>query len=247
MATLADELLNDFEDSDSEQGDDTNDYQNIDESHAQNGDPNNRSNSLPGMELDEDEESMGDAEEEVEARQAKGDIPEDEDDTKAKVERMKLGGVSDVRNVAGLMKTLQPVLEVSIPPPCRDLVIYQKGKAVLTPPVVSRKSHIIRAYLKKRERLASALSRMIRNTSYSHSQTHWRRRLTARLFWYTSSSEITTRQDFPNSKSWSRILWTMPRLSLSSGMDLSTTLISYLLLLRTLWEPLYDRYLTDPR
>lgn len=117
MATLADELLNDFEDSNSEQDHDTNDYQNGDESNVQNGDQNNRSNSLPGMELDEDEESMGDAEEEVDARQTNGDIPEDEDDTKAKVEKMKLGGVSDVRNVAGLMKTLQPVLEVSIPQP----------------------------------------------------------------------------------------------------------------------------------
>ena len=38
---------------------------------------------------------------------------EDEEETKAKVEKMELGGVDDVRSVAKLMKTLEPVLEVS--------------------------------------------------------------------------------------------------------------------------------------
>ncbi|KFY08856.1 hypothetical protein V491_08403 [Pseudogymnoascus sp. VKM F-3775] len=42
---------------------------------------------------------------------------DDEEVTKAKVEKMQLGGVDDVRSVAGLMKTLEPVLEVSTPPP----------------------------------------------------------------------------------------------------------------------------------
>ena len=247
MATLADELLNDFEDSGSEQGDDTNDYQNGDESNEQNGDQNNRSNSLPGMELDEDEESMGDAEEEVQARQANGDIPEDEDDTKAKVEKMKLGGVSDVRNVAGLMKTLQPVLEVSIPRPCRDLVIYQKGKAVLTLPVVYRKSHTIRAYLWKGERPVSALSKMIQNTSSSHNRIRWQLRSTAKSFLYTNSSGITTRQGSPNWRPLSQILWTMLRLSLSSGMVRSTTSINCPLLRTTLLELRYEQSLTDPR
>jgi hypothetical protein len=47
---------------------------------------------------------------------------EDEEETKAKVEKMQLGGVDDVRSVAGLMKSLEPVLEVSTPfppPPLR--------------------------------------------------------------------------------------------------------------------------------
>ena len=39
---------------------------------------------------------------------------EDEEETKAKIEKMQLGGVDDVRSVAGLMRTLEPVLEVSI-------------------------------------------------------------------------------------------------------------------------------------
>ena len=45
------------------------------------------------------------------------DTLDDEEATKAKVEKMQLGGVDDVRSVAGLMKTLEPVLEVSTPLP----------------------------------------------------------------------------------------------------------------------------------
>ncbi len=215
MATLADELLNDFEDTDSDQGDDTNDYQNGDGSNEQNGVQSNRSNSLPGMELDDDEEPVEDAEEEVEAQQTTGDNLEDEDDTKAKVEKMKLGGVSDVRNVASLMKTLQPVLEVSIRIPYKGLVIYQKEKAVLTLPVVHRKSHITKASHKKREQRVSARSKMIRNTSSSHSRIPFRHRSTAKSSLYTNSSGITTQPDFPNSKPWYQIPWTMQRRSLS--------------------------------
>ena len=37
---------------------------------------------------------------------------DDEEARKAKVEKMHLGGVDDVRSVAGLMKVLEPVLEV---------------------------------------------------------------------------------------------------------------------------------------
>jgi U4/U6 small nuclear ribonucleoprotein PRP31 len=133
MATLADELLNDFEDSGSENADDSNQYQNVDGFEQQNGFHDDQSSDIPGMEVDEDEEVMEDAEEEVEARQAATETLEDEDDAKAKIEKMKLGGVSDVRNVAGLMKQLQPVLEVSIlPSPSEDLAIYKRGKAVLT-------------------------------------------------------------------------------------------------------------------
>ena len=124
MSTLADELLNDFEDSGSEQGEDNHDFLDghDNEPQEQNGVRNDRSSTVgrsqsPGMEIDGDEEeAMENAEEEVEARIAGADGLDDEDDTKAKVEKMKLGTVSDVRNVAGLMKTLQPVLDVSPPP-----------------------------------------------------------------------------------------------------------------------------------
>ena len=56
-------------------------------------------------EVDEDEEMSGVAD--------TGADVEDEEETKAKVEKMELGAVDDVRSVARLMKTLEPVLEVS--------------------------------------------------------------------------------------------------------------------------------------
>lgn len=110
MATLADELLNDFEDSGSEHDEEANGFQEGEENAT-----NEKEHNLgsPDIALDGDEEEMGDAEEEVAARD---DDLDDEYDTKAKVEKMRLGGVRDVRTVAGLMKTLQPVLEVSSTP-----------------------------------------------------------------------------------------------------------------------------------
>ena len=114
MATLADELLNDFEDSGSEHDEEANGFENGDDAVV--GEDNNEENGVagsPDIPRDDDEEEMEDAEEEVAARD---DDLEDESDTKAKVEKMRLGGVRDVRTVAGLMKTLQPVLEVSKPP-----------------------------------------------------------------------------------------------------------------------------------
>jgi U4/U6 small nuclear ribonucleoprotein PRP31 len=66
------------------------------------------------MELDDDEEEVEDAEEEQSAQneiRCLDDIP-DEEETKAKVEKMNLGGVGDVRSVAVLMRALEPVLQV---------------------------------------------------------------------------------------------------------------------------------------
>jgi U4/U6 small nuclear ribonucleoprotein PRP31 len=110
MSTLADELLQDFEDSGSEG------------EEQQNGGlfPDNEETKLPGhnhatsdsMELDGDEEDVQDDEEMAGVNDAAKDV-EDEEETKAKIEKMQLGGVNDVRSVAGLMKSLEPVLEVS--------------------------------------------------------------------------------------------------------------------------------------
>jgi len=50
---------------------------------------------------------------------------QDQEETKAKVEKMQLGGVSDVRNVAGLMKTLEPVLEVLLSHPGSSRVLCE--------------------------------------------------------------------------------------------------------------------------
>jgi hypothetical protein len=117
MATLADELLNDFEDSGSEDGNAQNDFLNDEDRDERNGHAftDEPTNFQVKMELDDDEEEVEDADEERAAQnEGRGldDIP-DEEETKAKVEKMNLGGVGDVRSVAVLMKTaLQPVLEV---------------------------------------------------------------------------------------------------------------------------------------
>lgn len=105
MATLADELLNDFEDSGSERGEDQNET--LDEASTP---PTTNGTLNDGMILDGDEEEDDAAMED----HSVGDA-DDQEEAKAKVEKMQLGGVSDVRNVAGLMKTLEPVLEVSSP------------------------------------------------------------------------------------------------------------------------------------
>ena len=115
MSTLADELLNDFEDSGSEAEEEQQAEAAQDGSlvpslsgPAQNG----------GMILDDDEEEEdGEDEEAIAAATSKDAVAEaeDEEETKAKVEKMQLGGVSDVRSVASLMKTLEPVLEVRVP------------------------------------------------------------------------------------------------------------------------------------
>jgi U4/U6 small nuclear ribonucleoprotein PRP31 len=116
MATLADELLNDFEDSGSEDGNRQNEFLRDDEQEQPNGLA--LEHEITGvqikMELEGDEEEIEDAEEELVAQNGSrglDDVP-DEEETKAKVEKMKLGGVADVRSVAVLTKTLQPVLEV---------------------------------------------------------------------------------------------------------------------------------------
>jgi len=130
MATLADELLNDFDDTGSEQEEDK-----VEEGagfHLQ------QEAAQSSMELDGDEEQDAEpAEEEQEARAATAaaDALDDDEDTKAKVEKMQLRGVKDVRNVAGLMQTLQPVLDVRTPI-CSHLkaLIHILEQVVLTPP-----------------------------------------------------------------------------------------------------------------
>ncbi len=106
MSTLVDELLHDFEDSGSEAGDDRHDGllgDDDDEAAAlmgTNGDVEMDAADL--LSSDEDEEMTG-----------IGGRVDDDEDTKAKVDKMQLGGISDIRSVAGLIKTLEPVLEVS--------------------------------------------------------------------------------------------------------------------------------------
>lgn len=119
MTTVADELLNDFEDSGSEK-----EEEQTDDFFAAGGDgfsgvkaeaPIKQENG--GMELDGDEEEPDGADlEGGSLGHLKMEDAEDEAETKARVEKMELKTVSDVRNVAGLMKQLEPVIEVSPPP-----------------------------------------------------------------------------------------------------------------------------------
>ncbi|KLJ08710.1 hypothetical protein EMPG_15864 [Blastomyces silverae] len=131
MATLADELLNDFEESGSE-----------DEGKVANtlfpddvGEPGPDTSAKArgeGMELDGDEEEVNDDEADVDvAMDPTGKLAKEMGEaeaTKAKVEKMRLGTVGDVRSVASLMKTLQPILDKisyyqSLPPEKRTTAV----------------------------------------------------------------------------------------------------------------------------
>lgn len=112
MSTLADELLNDFEESGSE-GDDEQRDGFLRHSATPPAASVNSHKASTSMLLDGDEEDEAEEEEEARDTALKLEEEDDEEEAKAKVEKMQLGGVSDVRTVAGLMKTLEPVLEVS--------------------------------------------------------------------------------------------------------------------------------------
>ncbi|KAK4144660.1 uncharacterized protein C8A04DRAFT_27597 [Dichotomopilus funicola] len=115
MSTLADELLQDFEDSGSEAGGDEHD----DGLYGDAGlaGPANTNGDDTAMEEvrdeDADEEEDADMADGLDGSATPGAVGDDDDelDAKAKIEKMQLGGVRDVRAVAGLMKTLTPVLE----------------------------------------------------------------------------------------------------------------------------------------
>ncbi|KAI9734904.1 MAG: U4/U6-U5 snRNP complex subunit prp31 [Cirrosporium novae-zelandiae] len=117
MATLADELLNDFESgSEGEENQNTGLFQDDKGSPATGINDHARqptsANASGDMELDGDEED--DEDEEMGESPIVNSVVNGEDDeeaTKAKVEKMNLAEVSDVSSVAGLMKVLEPVLE----------------------------------------------------------------------------------------------------------------------------------------
>src|SRR5438045_4331137 len=112
MATLADELLQDFEDSGSEDEEQQSGGLFPDDDASKAGLALSPKRADDGMELDEDDEENGD-EEMAGMNGPAAQSVEDEEEAKARVEKMQLKGVNDVRSVAGLMKTLEPVLEVS--------------------------------------------------------------------------------------------------------------------------------------
>ncbi|KAF2162211.1 hypothetical protein M409DRAFT_27218 [Zasmidium cellare ATCC 36951] len=117
MATIADELFNDFEDS----GDENEEERVDDKYFGESGDVSKTAGGVKSeagsgqdgaMELDGDEEAAGD---DVDGSNVpshlKMEEDETEEETKARVEKMALQNVTDVRSVAGLMKQLEPLLE----------------------------------------------------------------------------------------------------------------------------------------
>lgn len=110
MSTLVDELLQDFEDSGSEQGDERHEDDLLGDDHGDVA-PTNGAHENGDMDLDGGEGE--DEDEEMSGFDSGKKAPEDPEEAKARIEKMQLKGVTDVRSVAGLMKTLEPVLEVS--------------------------------------------------------------------------------------------------------------------------------------
>lgn len=103
MSTVVDDLLNDFGSS----GDEAEEVENDGLVH------NEESNEdRDAMDVDGDADAMDESLEEKAEKNL--DNLDDAEATKVKVEKMQLGGVKDVRSVASLMQTLEPILEVSI-------------------------------------------------------------------------------------------------------------------------------------
>ena len=111
MATIAEELLNDFDDlgseGEEEQQDDFNEYANTSRTAAISPD-------VAGVGMDVDVKEQG---EDGSNEKLLNGIEEADDAEEAKdqVEKMQLRGFSDVRSVTTLKKSLEPVIEVSIP------------------------------------------------------------------------------------------------------------------------------------
>ncbi|KAI1776696.1 pre-mRNA splicing factor [Hypoxylon cercidicola] len=114
MSTLAEELLQDFEDSGSENGEEQNDT-GLDLDGPAVGPPPSHENG--GMILDGDEEEEPDEDEEMGGMNGTLEPAEDEEANKAKVEKMQLGGVKDIRKVTTVMDRLDPLL--------KDIAYYQ--------------------------------------------------------------------------------------------------------------------------
>ncbi|KAK3995428.1 hypothetical protein QBC44DRAFT_25818 [Cladorrhinum sp. PSN332] len=103
MATLADELLDDFGGSGDEAGDDLLDDDFFTGAGLSDGMQTNGDTAMEELRDEDDEDEDADM--------ADGDAEDDPEEVKTKIEKMHLGGVRDVRAVAGLMKQLTPVLE----------------------------------------------------------------------------------------------------------------------------------------
>ncbi|RDA92311.1 hypothetical protein CP533_3266 [Ophiocordyceps camponoti-saundersi (nom. inval.)] len=101
MSTIVDELLNDFGDS----GDEAEAHDNLEQPEPSETDNQQDGNAMD-MDGGEDDTEMMDGH----ASNGRREL-EDAEATKARVEKMQLGAVKDVRSVAVLMQTLEPILE----------------------------------------------------------------------------------------------------------------------------------------
>ncbi|GAM88468.1 hypothetical protein ANO11243_065010 [Dothideomycetidae sp. 11243] len=111
--TIEEELLGDFADSGSE-GEQENDEFGAQDGSGEGGFSSHGLRKGPdsnGMDMDGEEDEGANDEHEAEP-QKPGAEAEDEEEAKARVEKMQLRGVSDVRSVASLMSRLKPVIEV---------------------------------------------------------------------------------------------------------------------------------------
>jgi len=112
MSTLADELLQDFEDSGSENGDVQRDA-NLDLDGPALSDDGHAGNYDMMLDGDEEEEPEIDGDEDMGGMDGIVNTVEDEETAKARVEKMQLGNVKDVRKVTSVMDRLDPLLKVS--------------------------------------------------------------------------------------------------------------------------------------
>ena len=115
MTSLAEELHNDFLDSGSEEENETQDGLFKEDESSTTHTTTNGHHRTGNLDDDAEMDGEEDDDEEMVVDGNLGDVA-DEQEAKAKVEKMQLGGVSDVRTVASLMRSLEPVLEVSHSP-----------------------------------------------------------------------------------------------------------------------------------
>ncbi|CRK19723.1 hypothetical protein BN1708_000388 [Verticillium longisporum] len=111
MSTLADELLQDFEDSGSENENEERQDDELGVAPSASCGLLGNGSGLNDMDVDNADDAEDDDEEMNGILRSASDAVEDAEEAKAKVEKMQLGAVDDVRSVASLMQTLEPVLE----------------------------------------------------------------------------------------------------------------------------------------
>jgi len=223
--SLAAELLADFDDTDEEveETEDVTDPNGLFSDFKPKQPQNEFGMELDGDEEDEDEDAdMDDADKDGEKSTKKEfEEGEDEEVRKAKIEKMQLKGVQDVRNVASLMKTLEPLLEVCSNPLPVFRIPFLFPNAHVPDPLTRpsfrqfRKSNITKPHRFPRE--PSAILKMIRNTSCSSRQIRSLSKSIMRLCLFISSFGITTQRVSQNSRISSPTRLTMQKLSPYSG------------------------------